>query len=180
MVVQAESARYLTADPARLDRTLAAVSDTGRRAVGDLRHLLDVLNPDHDTGLRTTDEFGTLVERTRQAGQPVEFTEEGDRAEATGSAETTAYRVVQEALTNALKHDHGSPTRVHVHHRPREITVQVTTDGTGSRAAAAGGGGRGLTGLRDRVDVLGGEFHAGRRPGGGFLVRARIPSGNPS
>ncbi|MFI0242626.1 sensor histidine kinase [Streptomyces sp. NPDC016845] len=183
MVVQCEAARYLTDAPDRLDETLIAVSDTGRRAITDLRHLLDLLNPDHGTrngGEDRTPPVGrvlTLVERTRLAGQPVEFTEEGTPAASTGSADLVAYRVVQETLTNALKHDHGSRTTVLVRHHETEITVEVATDGSGSQAGSAGGG-RGLEGLRERVDVLGGDFSAGPGADGGFLVRARIPAGN--
>jgi signal transduction histidine kinase len=182
MVVQTESARYLTSDPERLDQTLTAVAATGRLAIGDLRHLLDLLNPGHGTEppSRAVGELRALVEQTRQAGQPVEFTEEGVREEAKGSAEITAYRVVQEALTNALKYDHGSPTLVHVRYGGRDIVVEVATDGSGSGALSPGGSGRGLDGLRERVAVLGGEFEAGRRPGGGFLVQARIPAGSSS
>lgn len=201
MVVQAEAARYLTAAPERLDQTLTAITDTGRRAISDLRHLLELLNPDHNSsaaappvGAATASvstptpfagEFRTLVEQTRQAGQPVEFTEQGQPAQTSGGAELTAYRVVQEALTNALKHAYGSRTEVHVHHGEREITVQVSTDGSGSRTGpsggsghrSAGGSGRGLAGLRERVAVLDGEFSADRQPDGGFVVRARIPVG---
>jgi signal transduction histidine kinase len=182
MVVQAEAARYLTAAPERLDQTLTAITDTGRRAITDLRHLLDLLNPDHSTEPRVpaVGELHALVEQTRRAGQPVEFTEEGRPAETTGSAEVAAYRVVQEALTNALKYAHGSRTAVHVHHGEREITVEVSTDGSSSHRHSPGGSGRGLAGLRERVDVLGGEFSAGRRDGGGFVVSARIPAGSPS
>jgi signal transduction histidine kinase len=182
MVVQAEAARYLTAAPDRLDATLSAVTDTGRRAITDLRHLLDLLNPDHDTDFRTPSvgELHTLVEQTRRAGQPVEFTEEGRPAESAGSAEFVAYRVVQEALTNALKYAHGGRTVVGVRYGEKEITVEVSTDGSGSRAGSPGGSGRGLAGLRERVDALGGEFSADRRAGGGFVVRARIPAGSPS
>lgn len=172
MVVQAEAARYLTEE--RLDGTLTVVTDTGRRALTELRHLLDVLNPDHTS----VDGFRTLVERTRQAGQPVEFTEEGTP---NGSASPVAYRVVQEALTNALKHAHGSRTSVQVRHGDREITVEVNTDSSAARALdSPGGSGRGLAGLRERVDDLGGDFSAGRRTGGGFYVRARIPAGSLS
>ncbi|GAA4060991.1 sensor histidine kinase [Actinomadura miaoliensis] len=192
MVVQAEAARYLTAAPARLEETLGAVTDAGRRAITDLRHMLDLLNPDHDTGPHQDTDQGTgqdadagmpsvadlhaLVEQTRQAGQPVEFTEEGRPAETTGSAELVAFRVVQEALTNALKYAHGSRTAVGVRHGEKEITVEVSTDGTGSSAGSPGGSGRGLAGLRERVDALGGDFTADRRPDGGFVVRARIPT----
>ncbi|MFG2500958.1 sensor histidine kinase [Streptomyces sp. NPDC048441] len=197
MVVQAEAARYLTAAPERLEQTLSAVSDTGRQAISDLRHLLDLLNPDHGTAYGTgrgtvrgtaavevraphIGRVGTLVEQTRRAGQPVEFTEEGTPAESTGSAALVAYRVVQEALTNALKHAHGIRTSVRVHHGEKEMTVEVSTEALRPRAASPGGSGRGLAGLRERVDVLGGEFSAGTRTDGGFVVRARIPSGRPS
>ncbi|MFG2819895.1 sensor histidine kinase [Kitasatospora sp. NPDC048365] len=193
MVVQAEAARYLTAAPERLEQSLTAVSDTGRRALTDLRHLLDLLNPDHGVGPGVgppettparTPAVGrvlTLVEQTRRAGQPVDFTERGPQPASTGGADLVAYRVVQEALTNALKYAHGSRTSVQVQHGEREITVEVSTDGTGSRAtAAAGGGGRGLAGLRERVDVLGGDFSAGSDPDGGFTVRARIPADGTS
>ncbi|GAA3720154.1 histidine kinase [Nonomuraea antimicrobica] len=181
MVVQAEAARYLTAVPDRLDETLTAVTDTGRRALTDLRHLLDLLNPDHDADVRmpSVGDLHTLVERTRQAGQPVEFTEEGKPAETPGSAEFVAYRVVQESLTNALKHARGSRTAVRLRHGAREIIVEVSTDGPGT-AGSPGGSGRGLAGLRDRVDALGGEFSADRRADGGFAVRAHIPAGSPS
>ncbi|MFG2584158.1 sensor histidine kinase [Streptomyces malaysiensis] len=182
MVVQAEAARYLTTAPDRLDQALTAVTDTGRRAITDLRHLLDLLNPDYGPESRTpaVGRFLTLVEQTRRAGQPVEFTEEGTPAESTGSADLVAYRVVQEALTNALKYAHGGRTSVQVRHGEREITVEVGTDGSGTRAGSPGGSGRGLAGLRERVDVLGGDFHAGHRTGGGFVVRARIPAGSAS
>ncbi|GAA0967470.1 sensor histidine kinase [Actinocorallia libanotica] len=180
MVVQAEAARYLTAAPDRLDQALTAVSGTGRQAITDLRHLLDLLNPDHGTGGETraphAGTLRTLVEQTRQAGQPVEFTEEGTPADTAGSADLVAYRVVQEALTNALKYAHGSRTSVQVHHRSKEITVEVSTDGTGSPIPSPGGSGRGLAGLRERVSVLGGDFSAGGGDGGGFVVRARIPA----
>ncbi|MBB3724801.1 histidine kinase [Nonomuraea dietziae] len=182
MVVQAEAARYLTAAPDRLDATLSAVTDTGRRAIADLRHMLDLLRADHDTdvSMPTAGELHTLVEQTRRAGQPVEFTEEGSPAESAGSAEFVTYRVVQEALTNALKYAHGSPTVVRVRYGEKEISVAVGTDGSGSLAASPGGSGRGLAGLRERVEALGGEFRADRQAGGGFLVRARIPAGSPS
>ncbi|GAA4702487.1 sensor histidine kinase [Promicromonospora umidemergens] len=189
MVVQTEAARYLTAAPDRLDETLNAVTDTGRRAIGDLRHLLDLLDPGHDAAARTPSlrELRTLVEQTRRAGQPVELTEEGTPSESAGSAELVAHRVVQEALTNALKHAHGSPTAVGVRYDDREITVEVSTAGTGpeqalvgARPRSPGGSGRGLVGLRERVDALGGEFGADRGADGGFVVRARIPTGSPA
>ena len=175
MVVQAEAARYLTTAPDRLDTALSAITDTGRRAIGDLRHLLDVLNPDHEHQTPAAGDLHALVEQTRRAGQPVEFTEEGRPSEAAGSAELVTYRVVQEALTNALKYAHGSRTVIGVHYAEREITVQVGTDGSGAPAGSPGGSGRGLAGLRERVETLGGEFSADRQADG-FVVRARIPA----
>ncbi|MFJ5985896.1 sensor histidine kinase [Lentzea sp. NPDC092896] len=176
MVVQAEAARYLTAAPERLDQTLQAITDTGRRSLTDLRHLLDLLNPDHNP--ESVGDVRTLVEQTRLAGQPIEFAEEGEAVRDAGSAEAVAYRVVQEALTNALKYAHGNPTNVYVRYGEREITVEVGTEGARS-STAVGGSGRGLAGLRERVDVLGGEFSAGQRDSG-FVVHARIPAGNPA
>ncbi|AUS79007.1 two-component sensor histidine kinase [Actinoalloteichus sp. AHMU CJ021] len=180
MVVQAEAARYLTSAPERLDQSLTSVTATGRRAISDLRHLLDVLSPDHEVQSSSSDELRALVERTRQAGQPVEFTEEGTPSTVAGRAGPVAYRVVREALTNALKYAHGSGTRVRVRHGEEEITVEVSTDGSGTSAGSPGGNGRGLAGLRDRVDALDGEFTAGRDADGGFLVRARLRTGVPS
>jgi signal transduction histidine kinase len=182
MVVQAEAARYLTAHPDRLDQTLRTVTDTGRKAISDLRHLLDLLDPDDGPRVRTptVGELRDLVEQTRRAGQPVEFTEEGRPPAGIGSAEMIVYRVVQESLTNALKHAHGSRTTVRVLHGEGEIAVEIGTDGSGSSGASPGGSGRGLAGLRERVGLLGGEFNAGHRDGGGFLVRARIPVASAS
>jgi signal transduction histidine kinase len=189
MVVQTEAARYLTGAPDRLDETLNAVTDTGRRAIGDLRNLLDLLDPGHDTTASTPSlrDLHTLVEQTRQAGQPVDLTEEGTPSESAGSAELVAHRIVQEALTNALKHAHGSPTAVSVHYDDREITVAISTAGTGpeqalvgARPRSPGGSGRGLVGLRERVNALGGEFAADSSADGGFVVRARIPTGSPA
>lgn len=186
MVVQAEAARYRTADPEALDETLTAVTDTGRRAITDLRHLLGVLDPGHGT-VRDSDartpavgDLAELVEQTRRAGQPVEYVAEGTPGRAAGSAEAAAYRVVQESLTNALKHAHGSPTTVLVRHDDSAITVEVRTEGSGSRPGSTAGSGRGLVGLRERVGVLGGELRADRQPCGGFVVHARIPAGSPS
>ena len=121
------------------------------------------------------------MEQTRRAGQPVEFTEEGTPAESTGSAELVAYRVVQEALTNALKYAHGSRTSVHVHHGEREITVEISTGrlrlaaprppaaaGAASPGSASGSTSSAATSAR------------AAQAGGGFVVRARIPAGSPS
>ncbi|GAB6902970.1 sensor histidine kinase [Kineosporia succinea] len=175
MVYQAEAARYLAADPARLDETLGAVTGTGRQAITDLRHLLDLLNPEHHSSGRepTIGALDVLVGQTRDAGQPVDLVIDGVEASSTGSGEFVTYRVVQEALTNALKYAHGCPTVVRVSYGEKRIAVDVRTTGTGSEAAS--GSGRGLNGLRDRVEMLGGTFESGPSDQG-FVVRAVIPA----
>lgn len=189
MVVQAEAARYLTGAPDRLEEGLTSISETGRGAISDLRHLLDVLDPDHHAAARgpVVGDITALVEQTRRAGQRVELVEEGTATATVGGAELAAYRVVQEALTNALKHAYGARTTVHVLRGATETTVEVGTDGSGRPAlassassASADGSGRGLAGLRERVGLLGGELSARRGTDGGFVVRARIPAGSVS
>lgn len=178
MVVQAQAARYLTATPDRLEAALDAIADTGRLAVSDLRDLLHVLDPGHATQAgqaAPVHDIAVLVDQARRAGQPVELTVEPGTAVEVGSAGLTAYRVVQEALTNALKHAHGSRTVVAVHQREEEITVEIRTDPATAPSPAPAGAGRGLAGLRERVEALAGELSAGPRPDGGFSVRARIP-----
>lgn len=143
MVVQAEAARYLTGSPQRLAETLAGITDTGRRAISDLRDLLDLLNPDHGEdpdGIEPPiGDLRSLVEQTRLAGQPIEFTEDGS-GRASESAELAIYRVVQESLTNALKYDRGGRTVVRVHRSGQELSVRISTDGTGSYASPAAAG----------------------------------------
>ncbi|MBU2668017.1 two-component sensor histidine kinase [Actinoplanes bogorensis] len=172
MVVQTEAARYLATAPDRLDEALVAVTDTGRTAITELRHLLDLLNPGHGGELRA------LVAQTRRAGQPVELVEEGRSVAAPGGAEVTVYRVAQEALTNALKYDHGARTTVSVSYGERAIDVRISTDGSGTSSGSPGGSGRGLDGLRERIGTLGGDFRAGPQTPAGFEVAARIPVGS--
>lgn len=198
MVVQAQAARYLAAEPDRVDQALATVADTGRLAVTDLRQLLDVLEPNSSGPpnsssppgptsppsqvgasqgvVGSVEDVRDLVRQARRAGQPVELTQEPHVLPAADAdAGLAAYRVVQEALTNALKHAPGSPTDVSVHQTEQEITVQVTTGAPERPGPTAPGSGRGLAGLRERVEALSGTLTAGRRPDGGFAVRARIP-----
>ncbi len=193
MVVQAGAARYLTGSPDRLDEALDAINGTGRRALAELRFLLGVLeatgeNSGVPAGERTPlpGRVPDLVEQTRAGGQPIELVEDGEQAAMAISARLAAYRVVQESLTNAVKYAAGRPTLVRLAHTADWTDVEVTTAaadraGPGSAAPRDGGphvsGGRGLTGLRERVEMLGGEFAAGPGPEGGFRVHARIPAG---
>ncbi|MFD6533321.1 sensor histidine kinase [Streptomyces sp. NPDC060184] len=223
MVVQADAAQFLIASaPERATAGMASVSDTGRRALTELRYLLGVLeatgesattgpaNTGSVTASPTTGAPGRegsaygnrgpalgrledLVEQARSSGQPVEFSERGERRPRNVDVELAAYRVVQEALTNAMKYAAGQPTRVLVRHGGDRVEIGVITDGpvpvaptaapTTSPPAAVPArrepgpeGGRGLMGLRTRVRMLDGELEAGPRPEGGFEVRATIPS----
>jgi signal transduction histidine kinase len=178
MVVQADAAQVVLAQaPPRAAAGLTAISDTGRRALAELRHLLDVLGAPGDAAGREpiVGRLHDLVERTRAAGQPVELTVDGEPQPVPGGAELAAYRVVQEALTNAIRHAAGHRTVVRVRYGTDGIDVDVATDGPVTRGARPG---RGLAGLRERVGVLGGELAAGERPGGGFTVHARVPLGS--
>jgi signal transduction histidine kinase len=121
-----------------------------------------------------------LARRAREAGLPVELHVDGEPAPLPAGVDLAAYRVVQEALTNALKHAGAARAEVVVGYRPHEVLVEVSDDGRGPGAngASADSGGHGLVGMRERVALYGGELEAGRRRGGGFLVRARLPVGS--
>ena len=190
MVVQAAAAKYLTAAPERLDEALDAISGTGRRALAELRFLLGVLEATGESGDRERTPLPgrvpDLVEQTRAGGQPIELAEEGQQPDMAMAAQLTTYRVVQESLTNAVKHAAGRRTRVRLAHDPDGTHVEITTAGADSTtpvpARLPGGvphipAGRGLAGLRERVEMLGGEFAAGPAPDGGFRVYAHIPAG---
>jgi signal transduction histidine kinase len=190
MVVQAGAAQYLTGTPDRLHEALEAISGTGRHAMSDLRYLLGVLEATGDAAPRergpVPGRVPDLVEQTRAGGQPIELVEDGEQSDMAIGAQLTAYRVVQESLTNAVKYAAGRPTLVRLAHTPDWTDVEVTTaaaggGGPGFATLPGGGsyvsGGRGLAGLRERVEMLGGEFTAGPRPEGGFRVHARIPAG---
>ncbi|WP_442818727.1 sensor histidine kinase [Streptomyces sp. NBC_01320] len=188
MVVQADAAQFLlTSAPERAGDSLTAVSDTGRRALTELRYLLGVLEATGQSASAdrapTLGKVGDLVAQARMSGQPVEFTERGEWPAQSVDVELAAYRVVQEALTNAMKHAVGQRTRVLVQHGDEHIEIEVATEGSAPSPASAPaarkvgrGGGRGLTGLRERVRMLDGELVAGPRPDGGFRVRAVIPT----
>ncbi|QIJ60654.1 sensor histidine kinase [Streptomyces sp. JB150] len=192
MVIQADAAQFLlTTAPDKAGEGLAAVSDTGRRALTELRHLLGVLEA---TGRSASAEapadraptlgrLADLVEQARRSGQPVEFDEHGERQTQPVDVELAAYRVVQEALTNAMKHAPGRPTQVAVRYGAQHIDIKVTTDGPTALPPATPAarephpaGGRGLAGLRARARTVDGELKAGPRPDGGFEVHATLPS----
>ncbi|GJF31533.1 two-component sensor histidine kinase [Kitasatospora sp. NE20-6] len=189
MVVQADAAQFLLASaPERAGEGLTAISDTGRRALTELRYLLGVLEATGESVAAdraradrapALGRVGDLVERARRSGQPVEFSEQGERRPQGVDVELAAYRVVQETLTNALKHAAGRPTRVLLRYGDEHLGIEVATDGPVAAPVTrkpGPAGGRGLAGLRARVRMLDGELEAGPRPEGGFEVRATIPA----
>ncbi|MEU1163997.1 sensor histidine kinase [Streptomyces sp. NPDC005921] len=185
MVIQAGAARkIMDAEPEQAREALLAVEAGGRTALGELRQVMGLLTMDDDPddpgegelepqpGL---ERLGPLIDRTRGTGTPVELTVSGSVRPLPGGVELTAYRVVQEALTNALKHAGGSSAVVRVDYGERELRVEVTDSGGTPGPAAATGNGRGLVGLRERLAVHGGTLSNGPRPLGGYRVRALIP-----
>jgi signal transduction histidine kinase len=175
MVVQAGAARrVLSSSPDDAREALLAVEASGRTAMTELRHLLGLLAPSGSVLLPQPDlgQVGALVERVRAAGLPVELTVTGARPLPPG-VDLAAYRVVQEALTNVLKHAGQARADVRIEYLPGELRVTVIDDGR--LVDGPPGGGRGLIGLRERIGVYHGELDAGPRPGGGWRVAARIP-----
>ena len=169
--------------PDEARKALLAVEATSRAALNELRRLLGVLRPDSDrqgqlapaAGLAALD---ALLGRLAEAGLAVRLRGEGTRPQVPPGGDLSAYRIVQEALTNVLKHAGPARAQVTVCYGDRQVTVEVTDDGRGAAAATAGGGdgtGVGLIGLRERVALFGGDLEAGPRPGGGYRVAARLP-----
>ena len=179
MVVQAGAARQvLLKTPEAAGESLLAVEASGREALRELRHLLQLLTdgpgkpslaPQPGAG-----QIGSLVERLVAAGQPVELWITGIPRPLPPGLDLTIFRIVQEALTNALKHAPGARTEVALDYGDRELRLDVLDEGP-SLAAPEGGTGRGLLGMRERVAIYGGSLEAGLRPGRGFAVRVRLP-----
>lgn len=182
MVVQADGATYaIDADPQRARAALAAISATGRQALAEMRALLGVLRRGDESGLAALaplpglGQLDELLEQTRAAGLPVTFTVQGaPRPLADGTA-LTAYRIVQESLTNTRKHG-GAAACANVVLRYTETALELTISDNGAGAdAPCDGAGHGLTGMTERAFMYGGSVHAGPRPGGGFEVTAWLP-----
>lgn len=202
MVVQAGAAREVLASmPDEAETALSAVENAGRAAMTELRHLLGLLTPaqngdDEPYGQDLAPQpslsrLSPLIDRIAFAGLPVEVRISGQPRPLPTGIDVTAYRIVQEALTNALKHGQGAKTEVTVRYAEHYLRVEVLNSGPsvlsgdvpGPRGCPATdqahGAGRGLIGLRERVAVYGGDLDARRRLGGGYRVRARIPLDRP-
>jgi signal transduction histidine kinase len=180
MTVQAAAARdVFDTDPTGARNALASIESTGRAALTELRRLLAAvrdggrpeLGP--QPGLCALDDLLTQV---RSAGLDVRLSVEGPRPELPAALDLSAYRIVQEALTNTLKHASARHAWVDIRYTASDVEVSVRDDGVGT-TAANGGGGRGLVGMRERVDLFDGELEAGPSGDGGYVVSARLPIG---
>ncbi len=185
IVVQADGAGFaIDSDPDQAKRAVEAISATGRQALAEMRRLVGVLRDDEaqseeyapQPGLGQLDD---LVRQVRASGLPVDIRVDGTPDHLAEGLQLVIYRIVQEALTNTLKHGGpGVSATVQVVYGPRDVLLRIADDGRGA-ASATGEGGHGLIGMRERVSMYAGDVHAAPKPGGGFLVVARIPAGGP-
>ena len=186
MVVQAGAARtVIDRDPEAARAAIARIEETGRDGLTEMRRLIGVLtDPGTEADLSPQPglaQLDALLETVRGAGVPVEAVTRGQPQPLTPSADLIAYRVVQEALTNVVKHAPGAHARVLLDWSDDALAIEVADDGRGGDADATGGHGligHGLIGMRERVALHGGSLETGVRPGGGFAVRVRLPLGD--
>ncbi|AXH96728.1 sensor histidine kinase [Ornithinimicrobium avium] len=181
MVVQAAAAeQLLTDDPTSARVPLSAVRETGQQALAEMRRLLGLLR-DGGTGEGLEAQPGLqqlpgLVERLREAGMAVTLTVAGERSLVPPGQQLCAYRIVQEALTNALKHSGGAQARVEVEYGEHALVVRIHNAAGSATPEASNGAGHGLVGMRERVRLYGGTLQAGVQPDGSFLVAATLPT----
>ena len=179
MTIQAGAARLmLDEDPQRAREPLEAVEETGHQALGEMRRLLGILRGG-DEGERAPQpglaHLDALMEQVRSAGLPVELVREGTWKPVSPGVDLAAFRIVQEALTNVLKHAPGASASVLLRYAGGQLELEVTNGAGDRNGAGAESGGYGLIGMRQRVALYGGELESGPRPDGGYRVAARIP-----
>jgi signal transduction histidine kinase len=182
MVIQAAAGqRLVDSDPARAKDAFAAISDSARQGTEDLDQLIELLSGSADDVGRGPDLslVDKVVTRAARSGLDVSCRLEGDRDRVAAPVAHLAFRVVQESLTNALRYAPGPEVRIliSVDETERSLAVRVENDGTVHGDPTLAGTGRGLVGLRERIQTLGGQFDAGRTHHGGWAVEARLPSG---
>ena len=182
VALHAGTGRMVAADdPAAARQALATIETTARAAMLEMRRLTGVLRDSaaapHGVegpapGLRDLD---VLVAEMASSNVPVELIIEGERPDVPAGVDVSAYRIVQEALTNVIRHARGAPAVVTIRYSPDAVTVEVVDEGSSAAVTADAPGGHGLVGMRERVALYDGEFDAGYRPEGGFHVSAKIP-----
>jgi signal transduction histidine kinase len=183
IVIQAGGAqRVFESRPELARQSLASIESAGRQALSDMERMLEILRVAEGTDQALSPQPGlsqidSLAAHVSEAGLPVEVTVEGGPAELPSSVDLSAYRIVQEALTNSLKHAGASRARVAIRYRPDSLDLDITDDGRGvsGRGPRDENRGRGLIGMRERVALFGGELSAGPMPEGGYRVHARLP-----
>lgn len=182
MVLQTGAARQvLSQDAGRAEVLLRSVEAGGREALDELRHLLGLLTPDRaEPPLAPRPgvaQIRALVERVQEAGMTVELLVEGDERPLPPGIDLAAYRIVQEALTNSLRHAGNADTRVTIRYADSALEVEVLDASLEPSEDNRGGeaGGRGLIGMRERVAIYGGTLQAHPEPGRGYAMRARLP-----
>jgi signal transduction histidine kinase len=179
MVLQAAGARASGRDPGP---ALEKIEHSGRQALAETRRLLGVLrDSQEETGLAPQpgiSDLSALADSLRDTGLQVSLAVRGDHRELPAAVSVSAYRIVQEALTNVLKHAGPVRADVTVGCSDGAVMIEVTDNGAAAPAAGAYAGGHGLAGMHERVAIFGGELHVGPRADGGFAVRARLPVGN--
>ena len=178
MTVQASAVRRLLRPEQQREReALLIVERTGREALAEMRRMVGVLRrPEEAPALApqpSLEHLDKLVEQAREAGLPVELRVEGESVRLPAGVDLTAYRLIQEGLTNAIKHARATRAEVVVHYGDDHVELAVSDAGRGN--ASADGSGHGLVGMRERVSVYGGELEAGPGPGGGYRLSARLP-----
>jgi signal transduction histidine kinase len=170
--------RVVETKPGLAREALGSIETAGRQALEDIERMLGILRaPDGAAGFDASpglDQLGRLCEQVREAGLPVALSVEGEKRALPASLDLTAYRIVQEALTNTLKHAGKTRASVVVRYEPEALALEIVDEGRGVSAGGAGGG-RGLVGMGERVATFRGELEAGPRAEGGFAVRARLP-----
>ncbi|WP_432870612.1 sensor histidine kinase [Microbispora rosea] len=186
MVIQAGAARkVMDTAPAQSKQAMLAVEAGGRAAMAELRHVMGLLaGPDSERASTSADglepqpgldQLGSLIERVRAAGVPVSVAISPPPGPLPAGVELAVYRVVQEALTNTIKHAAGAAASVTIGHRGDWLEIEITDTGGSQTTRAGEGQGRGLMGLRERLTLYGGTLQAGPRSDGGYQIKARVP-----
>ena len=178
MVLQARGGRrVLQTEPTDAHEAFAVIESTGQQALDEMRRLVGMLRSGDETlplaPQPSLKELGTLVEQVRAAGLPVQLAVEGEPRDLPPGVDLSAFRIVQEALTNSLTHAGPASARVVLRYGADDLELEISDDGPGTGDGS--GSGYGLVGMRERVLVYGGELQAGRQPGGGYALRVRLP-----
>jgi signal transduction histidine kinase len=179
IVVQAQALAATAGSETSARDSADAIAELGRAAMSEMHRTLELMRPDDGDGERaplpTLAALNTLIEQTRAAGVPVELSVEGAPRPLDAGIELSAYRIVQEALTNVVKHARGARASVSVRYRDDQLELEILDDGQRGAESATPRSGHGLVGMRERVALFGGTLDTGPQNGRGYRVRALLP-----